>query len=37
MRERGTPNLPERERLVGERPFIKNINLQKTKDDEQNL
>ena len=37
MRERAAPNLPERERLVGERPFIKNINLQKTKDDEQNL
>ena len=31
MRERAAPNLPERERLVGERPLKKNINLQKTK------
>ena len=36
MRERAAPNLPERERLVGERP-LKKINLQNTKDDEQNL
>ena len=38
MRERATPNLPGRERLVGVRPFIKKHKLtKKQKDDEQNL
>lgn len=31
MRERATPNLPERERQVGERPFIKKHKLTKNK------